>query len=195
MDFNLNNPMRLWKSDSFCQTSRQTPSTTSSHLPSISSDTHGTTVATELSPDIPTSPIMSAKNASLDERFEWILECAQATGFESFDAMVTAYYNASFGESSPLGNEQRMSRNRRLPRVIADVFHAASQWSDWERRGFHEEILKTTETMLFSEGDSARNTLKVGINPLIEAQNYTNLNTTVQAITVMKKMIQNEVSV
>ncbi|EEP77456.1 predicted protein [Uncinocarpus reesii 1704] len=141
----------------------------------------------------PSSPPMSASQASLDERFELIMECVAATGFDSFDTLVTAYYNETFGESSPLANEQRLSRNRRLPRVIADVFDAAGGWSPWERRGFHEEILKTTETMLLSESDRVRNVLNASITSLTELRDRHNTSSTEQQeMLATKRMIQNE---
>jgi hypothetical protein len=84
--------------------------------------------------------MMLPRDASLNDRFEKILDCAEAAGFENFDALVTSYYNASkedFDESSYLANEQRLSRSRRLPKVIADVFEATKNWSVWESRGIH----------------------------------------------------------
>lgn len=95
---------------------------------------------------------MPSRNASLDERFETIMRHVDAAGFKSFDDLVTAYYSSTFSETSPLVIEQHLSRNRRLPKVIADVFQATNNWTPWERCGFHEEILKTAESMLIPEG-------------------------------------------
>lgn len=192
MDFTVNVPLDIWKSDVLSQTRRQTSSPSlqdSIGPPTVFSDTNGAVAES----DSTATDMQDSPKTSPDESFEWILECAQDSGFDSFDAMVTSYYNTSFGESSPLSNEQRLSRNRRLPKVIADIFHAAGKWSDWERRGFHEEILKTAETMLISEGNTARNSLKAGIVSLTEAQNF-NTSATGQTFLAMKKMTQNEVS-
>jgi hypothetical protein len=41
-------------------------------------------------PDMKPRPWVPGKNATLDQRFEAVLEQAQAAGFESFDAMVTS---------------------------------------------------------------------------------------------------------
>lgn len=125
---------------------------------------------------------------SNDERFSRILEHVQAAGFESFDALVTAYYSDNFGESSPLANEQRLSRNRRLPKVLADLFLAADQWTPWERRGFHEEILKTTESMLLSENAGAKENLLSKLGPILENQDQC----TPETVNAMKRSVQNE---
>ncbi|KAH8653257.1 hypothetical protein BGZ60DRAFT_419837 [Tricladium varicosporioides] len=138
--------------------------------------------------------MMLLRDASLNDRFEKILDCTEAAGFENFDALVTSYYNASkedFDESSYLANEQRLSRSRRLPKVIADVFEGAKNWSVLESRGFHEEILKTTELMLASERASMRNPLNFSISPYsrTEANNTSAWTSTVSS---SKMTIQNE---
>lgn len=137
------------------------------------------------------SSTTSPKEVSLDERLEWIMERIKSAGFDNFDALVTAYYSETFRELSPLANEQRLSRNRRLPGVMAELFNATSQWTDWERRGFQEEILKTAETMLISEGSKARNTIEANIGPLRDAQDKTK-SAESQAISGMKSLVQNE---
>ena len=92
---------------------------------------------------------------SLDERLESVLSSAEQAGFADFDSLVTAYYSATFAESSRLASAQRLSRNRRLPRVMAEIFHAAAQWSAWERGGMNYEVLKSAEGLLMSEGVAA----------------------------------------
>lgn len=139
--------------------------------------------------------MMLPRDASINDRFEKILECAEAAGFENFDALVTSYYNTSkedFDESSYLANEQRLSRNRRLPKVIADVYEATKNWSVWESRGFHEEILKTTESMLTSERASMRNPLNFSISPYTRTQ-PNNISAWIPIVSSSKVTIQNEV--
>lgn len=126
------------------------------------------------------------RDHKLDERFEYVLYCLRTAGFESFDGLVTAYYSSSFDESSTLAMEQRLSRNRGLPNVIAELFRSAGCWSDWERRGFHEELLKTTEMMLITESK------KVPVGSLSMA--LQNGEAAAQSIPAMKTAIQNEVS-
>ncbi|KAF6795318.1 hypothetical protein CSOJ01_13499 [Colletotrichum sojae] len=109
-----------------------------------------------------------SRDAPMDERLGSVMEQAEAAGFASFDELVMAYYGEQLDESSPLANEQRLSRNRRLPRVVSDVYRRAGGWSSWERRGFYEEMLKIAEAMLASEGAAARASLAEGILPLAD---------------------------
>lgn len=139
-------------------------------------------------------PQPAAENIPLDERMEGIMEKVRAAGFESFDALVSAYYCGSFGEASPLANEQRLSRNRRLPKVIDNVFQATTQWSAWERRGFQEEIFKTAESMLKSEAVNAHSPLMAKITPLLDLHDITNPASTAEALVELKRSIQDEVS-
>lgn len=122
------------------------------------------------------------------------MEKVRAAGFDSFDALVSAYYCGNFGEASFLANEQRLSRNRRLPKVIDDVFQATKQWSAWERRGFQEEILKTAESMLKSEAASAHNALMAKITPLLDLHEIINQASTAEALVDLKRSIQDQVS-
>ncbi|KAL7906322.1 hypothetical protein GGI35DRAFT_487513 [Trichoderma velutinum] len=136
--------------------------------------------------------LQSVTQAALGERIGSIMETVQAAGFDSFDALVSAYYCDTFGEASPLANEQRLSRNRRLPKVIDDVFQATKGWSTWERRGFQEEILKTAESMLISEGAGARSFVMSKIEPLLDSHDPTNLEATADALFNLKRSIQDE---
>ena len=134
-----------------------------------------------------------SQNASLDERFQCIMEQVDAAGFESFDAMATAYYTQNFNDTSPLADEQRLSRNRRLPQFISEVNAAASQgWSDWERKGFQDEILRTAESMLTSEGCDARQALGAKVTQLVEAQDNGNPAGAAEAMLSMKRTIQEQ---
>lgn len=78
-----------------------------------------------------------AKNAPLDERFEAILNLVEAAGFDNFDQMATTYYAQTLHAAEQL---------------LAGVYGSSVQWSDWERKGFHEEVLRTMENMLAVEG-------------------------------------------
>jgi hypothetical protein len=122
------------------------------------------------------------------------MESAEMAGYHDFNALISAYYTSDFPESSSLSNEQRLSRNRRLPKVLFELFQATSSWSEWERRGFQEEILKTAENMLSLEGDSARRGLEIKLTPLLNAlDDENNVGAKRQSIHAMKLLIQNEV--
>ncbi|KAK0762026.1 hypothetical protein N5P37_004826 [Trichoderma harzianum] len=113
-----------------------------SNLPSCaSSSNHPNTDAQVLSPI----------NLSLNKRFQSIMECVGAMGFESFDELVTSYYVDEFEEASQLFHEQRFSRHRRLPVVFADILEGARRWKPSERRGLGEEVLKEAEAVLIAE--------------------------------------------
>jgi hypothetical protein len=197
LDFDFDLPMGLWRADELPQTSSHSGGSSLEMIgpPTSVSDGHmslGVKAKKKSgSPEGAESPANTSQPSSIDERIEWILECALDTGFENFDELVTAYYNATF-ESPTLSNEQRLSRNRRLPTVIADIFEAADQWSDWEKRGFYEELLKATESMLISETAQAHGLINASIRPLLAAQNQ-NTSPSVRSILAIRKTIINEV--
>ncbi|KAH0495851.1 hypothetical protein TgHK011_009379 [Trichoderma gracile] len=175
----------------------QVSSTSSISFPPLTAATTpsavlGSPLLTDSSHNLRPASQPSTQHASVGESIESIMENVQAAGFDSFDALVSAYYCDTFAEASPLANEQRLSRNRRLPKVIDDVFRATSGWSSWERRGFQEEILKTAESMLTSEGASARSSLMSKITPLLESHDATNPAATAEALVNLKRSIQDE---
>ena len=145
--------------------------------------------------DTGSPPTPPAKDATLEERLGYVMESAEMAGYHDFNALISAYYTSDFPESSSLSNEQRLSRNRRLPKVLFELFQATSSWSEWERRGFQEEILKTAENMLSLEGDSARRSLEIKLTPLLDALDDENNVAAAkrQSIHAMKLLIQNEV--
>lgn len=140
--------------------SGQTNSRENSHCDSSS-------VPMQSAADCP-SPDYSANGGWLDDRIECVMECAAALGFPNFDALVTTYYNEAFRESSYLSNEQRLSRNRRLPGVVTDLVSAAKQWTAWERRNFYEEILKSAEDMLISESNDSKSRINAFVAPIVK---------------------------
>jgi hypothetical protein len=153
---------------------------------SVASSSGGSIIADKPMSDMLSGTPGPLRDHKLDERFEYVLYCLRTAGCESFDGLVTAYYSSNFDEASTLAMEQRLSRNRGLPNVVAELFRSAGSWSEWERRGFHEELLKTTEMMLIAESKN------VPVGPLSMA--LQNGEDAAQAITAMKTEIQNEVS-
>ncbi|KAH6954018.1 hypothetical protein BKA56DRAFT_663425 [Ilyonectria sp. MPI-CAGE-AT-0026] len=196
----FNHPFDMWSFEMLPQTRRQhqQPALGGELPPYVGGGDGGSSgLAMDSSmTDMSVSPAPSGKQG-LDERLEYVLSCTRAAGFESFDALVTAYYNGNFEDSSPLAIEQRLSRNRGLPSVVADVFRDARRWSDWERRGFDEELLKTTESMLVSEGEDSRSSLESVLSLLSAPQNGNGSGDSTgasasQATLAMKKVMQNE---
>jgi len=90
-------------------------------------------------------------NASIEGRIEYVLSCAQQAGFDSLDSLVTAYYVREFRQSSTLSVEQRMSRHRRLPQLLAELRQGSTNWSAWERNGYEDEILRAAEDVCGAE--------------------------------------------
>ncbi|KAJ5133213.1 hypothetical protein N7526_004578 [Penicillium atrosanguineum] len=177
----LNTLGDAWKPKPPCQPMRTIP------LVEASSNSTHTSDSSYSPPD----SVVSAKQISLNDRLECVMERVIDSGFENFDVLVTAYYNGIFAESSPLAYEQRLSRTRRLPKVIADVCHAADQWDSWERRGLQEEIVKTTENFLSSEGDDAQRNLTECIMSFVRAQVQDTTNKTCSPNPI-KRIMENE---
>ncbi|TGJ88323.1 hypothetical protein E0Z10_g446 [Xylaria hypoxylon] len=78
----------------------------------------------------------------VEEQFEDVLTCARRVGFDSFDTMALHYYTRNFHPASAVAQEQRLSRNRRLPELLAGLRKQSSTWSNWQRRGYQDEMLK-----------------------------------------------------
>ncbi|RFN52986.1 bzip transcription factor, bzip-1 [Fusarium flagelliforme] len=97
---------------------------------------------------------------SVDDRLEYIVDAATKIGYDSFDALAKDYYNHTFEPSSSIARKQRMSRNRRLPTVMSEIFSAANDWCEWERRGLFEEVVRMTESLLISEANDSQNLLE-----------------------------------
>lgn len=140
----------------------------------------------------------AVRNGTLGEKFEFMLECTQAVGSDNFDSLAIAYYTGKFGTSTPLANEQRLSRNRGLPKLIGEVHKAAKDWSDWEKRGFYDEVFKTTELCLMSEIEKARQSFRDVLTPLVATQDCGNGSADTGAdspsVVSMKRVIEDEVS-
>lgn len=89
--------------------------------------------------------------APVQDRIRHIVDSATEAGFTTFDEAIEAYYTETFDETSPLDRDQRLSRNRRLPRLLGALRDASKDWSHWERRGFQEQITQGAEDILVDE--------------------------------------------
>ena len=96
--------------------------------------------------------------------------------------------------SSQLWNEQRLSRSRRLPVVIADIFDGAQNWSVREQQGFYDEISKSMEKMLILENESAWDAMSSMISPLLESYDSNDTKQAKRIVAKLESMIPNEVS-
>ncbi|KAK3291694.1 uncharacterized protein B0H64DRAFT_435481 [Chaetomium fimeti] len=111
--------------------------------------TSAATPATDLSEN---GGKMPTPDAPVEERFSYVLDCARRVGFDwDFDALATQYYARDFESGSPLALEQRLSRNRRLPVLLAQLRQLSTTWNHWQRRGYQDETLKTAEEICARE--------------------------------------------
>ncbi|KAK3403411.1 hypothetical protein B0T20DRAFT_26059 [Sordaria brevicollis] len=136
----------------------------------------------------PHTASLPTKRPTLDERVESVMERVETAGFDSFDSLATLYYNAKFGDSSSLAVEQRLSRNRRLPKLFADVFSAAQDWGPWEQRPLFDEVLRMSESMLIGEARGVHSTLHASIGGL--ARSAKDEQTAKSAIPGLKRLME-----
>lgn len=101
--------------------------------------------------DSPPPQNRPSQDASLESRIAYILQQAALVGFENLDALAAEYYTANFCKTSALFSDQTLSRNRRLPKLIATIQQAAKEWSEWEHRGYQQEVVKSAEELLLAE--------------------------------------------
>lgn len=152
------------------------------------------TASAEVNHKAPTQPAsLPTKRPTLDERMESVMERVETAGFDSFDSLATLYYKAKFGDSSSLAVEQRLSRNRRLPKLFADVFSAAQEWGAREQRPLFDEILRMSEGMLISEARGVHSTLHASIGGL--ARSAKDERTGKSAVPGLKRLMESNVSV
>ncbi|CAM1508760.1 Fc.00g056080.m01.CDS01 [Cosmosporella sp. VM-42] len=90
-------------------------------------------------------------SASIEARLSQVLKAVDAAGFDSLDSAVVAYYRKSLKGNEWLRQEQRLNRMRRLPVLLKELHLSAQGWGQWERRNFQEQIIKSTEEILFAE--------------------------------------------
>ncbi|KAM0358478.1 hypothetical protein HYE67_009787 [Fusarium culmorum] len=89
--------------------------------------------------------------ASIQDGLSQVLKAVEAAAFDSLDSAVIAYYQRSSKGNEWLRQEQRLNRMRRLPVLLKELHLAAQGWGQWERRNFQEQIIKSTEDILFAE--------------------------------------------
>ncbi|KAJ5160051.1 basic-Leucine zipper transcription factor [Penicillium canariense] len=138
------------------------------------------------------NPSLPGHRDSMDERLDSLLERVEDAGFENFDSLVTAYYSSTFPESSPLYIEQSLSRERRLSRVLWEIFRSSTQWAVREREGFNEEITKISESILITESCNAHSALVCKLGPLMVDSHSGPTDITPQRVIDMKRIVTNE---
>lgn len=90
-----------------------------------------------------------AQNAA---RFKAILDFIQGAGFPDFDSMVTAYYTGSFQKGSQAEAAQRVSRCRRLRKMLNSLHESAMHtWPAWEAQGYRDKITEAAQDLYVAE--------------------------------------------
>lgn len=134
-------------------------------------------------------------NKSVEKQLETVMEAVSAAGFDNLDSFITAYYCATLSGTSPLATQQRLSRQRRLPRVLADVFEASVQWKSSEQQALHEEFARIAQLLLAAEITQSHGVVKSGISHLLAQQrSAAGHDITDQILVDIVQLIQNEVS-
>ncbi|CAI4215848.1 unnamed protein product [Parascedosporium putredinis] len=103
----------------------------------------------------------------VQDRILYIIDQVAAMGFDSLEEVVEIYYTKTFESTSPLHQHQRLSRNRRLPRLVGSLHTAAKNWDNWERRGFREQITLGAEEIFAEEMD-----LFIAQNPISKTSEW-----------------------
>lgn len=91
------------------------------------------------------------RNASIEEKIEFVLSCVEQVSFDSLESFITTFYAYDFEDASSLAFEQRISRNRRLPLVMAELRKLSVSWTRWESSGYENEVLRTAEEICGTE--------------------------------------------
>lgn len=195
--FGTQKDVEPWGQDTMILNAAQTPLSRDSptRQQMTSSDFTATAESLNLNSVFAGPTATSGSSLSLDERLESIIDGAAKLGFENFDTLAKDYYKHTFeNASSSIANEQRMSRNRRLPTVFEEIFSAATDWSEWERRGFFEEVVRMTESLLISEANASQSVLEEKLEPLISACAENQMPSKLD-LTSISRLIQNNVSI
>ena len=157
------------------------------------SDSHMVDEDMDFNSHLSDTTTVPGRHDSISERFESIMDRVEAVGYENFDRLVAAYYSETFPKSSPLYNEQWLSRNRRLPQVLSEIFGSSTEWTSKERQGLNEEILKITESVLKNESNNVHGTLEDKLRSLSLDLNNSSAAPATQHILDLKGMVISEV--
>ncbi|KAG5989466.1 hypothetical protein E4U54_004324, partial [Claviceps lovelessii] len=168
-----------WRTDTFALKTRSCPSPMGPMSFSQISDPAAI-------PALEPTPWSDPRSCRTEQRVESVMRHAHDTGFDTFEDLATAYYKTELDKSSsPLSTEQHLSRSKRLPRVISEVYHATESWPDWERRPFCQQLLETTAAMLRSEA-SAKDSL---VANSLQSKDTWGVS---EAVESLKEMVQQE---
>jgi len=85
------------------------------------------------------------------ERIQSVLAATQTAGFANLENFVSTYYTCDLTSAPHLANTRRLSRNRGLPGILAEVREDVGSWTEWETQRYRDEVLRSAEGVLKSE--------------------------------------------
>lgn len=132
-------------------------------------------------------------NASLEQRFDFLFDWVQHAGFGSLDHLLEVWYTGDFDVSSPLRQEQRLSRHRGLTTLLAKL-RGSTHWSKWERWGYQEETLQGAESILRAEFSALISAQCAQFGRLVAAFDARSDRDKHEATRALKRCLQDEVS-
>lgn len=95
--------------------------------------------------------IYQPQSCSLEDRLSNIVLNISALGFDSFEAMIVAYYTTKFRDDSEMSFRQRLSRKRYLRSLIATIHQSSKWWQHDESTEWEDEITRMAESIYTSE--------------------------------------------
>ncbi len=99
----------------------------------------------------PSTNSRSASFNAQDISFEQIRASVEDAGFESFEAMMVAYYSVNLNASSPSRPAQAVGQSRRLRGFLSAIHRNHTEWGGQERTAYREEIARAAEDIYADE--------------------------------------------
>lgn len=99
----------------------------------------------------PSTGNQSASSSAQDISFERIRASVEDAGFESFEAMMVAYFSANLNATSPSRPAQAVGQSRRLRGFLSAIHHRHTEWGEQERASYREEIARAAEGIYADE--------------------------------------------
>ncbi|KAG9258282.1 uncharacterized protein F5Z01DRAFT_670929 [Emericellopsis atlantica] len=99
----------------------------------------------------PPPPPGQGPHGRIEDRIEHVRQCAVEAGFESLDDVAGQYYTGDFSHDTSISRQQRQSRQKGLPQLLATLRRDAETWSQWEAHGYHRETIQSAGSIAREE--------------------------------------------
>ncbi|TQV94645.1 hypothetical protein IF1G_06656 [Cordyceps javanica] len=143
-------PQQPINTSDFMQLSNDTPVCISSASGS-SATTGSGSFSWPRSESRPLTASRSADSAAPNVSLERIREFVEDAGFESLEAMMTAYYSTNLGARANSRPAQAVGRSRRLRGFLSAIHRSHVEWGEQERNAYREEIVRAAEGIYADE--------------------------------------------